>query len=320
MGPNPLLVTVQDALVGGLIGLMLALVAQYALGWLRLRWTWALFPAVIGGLLLWSGLIDSWSVALTVGGLATARWAFMLERRAREAGGDQRRAVKEIVGPSDMLAKRRSLKLLRDGELVGNGRYLLGYGPKARPVALRFGGHSGRHGLLLGASGSGKSNAMLWCLARHIEMGLGAVVIDMKGDQLLARRLRHEADVASAPFYEWTLDGGDRWNPLAHGSRSELKDKLIGGEEFSERHYQAMYERYLLNVFRALEDRPEQRELRTVIRLLDPAELAMFVRDLDDDQAAEEISKYLQRLTGDQAKDLRGLADRLALLAGSFRR
>ncbi len=110
------------------------------------------------------------------------------------------------------------------------------------------------------------------------------------------------------------LDGGDPWNPLGRGSRSELKDKLIGGEEFTERHYQAMYERYLLNVFRALEDKPKQRELRTVIRLLDPAELAMFIRDLDDEQAAEAISAYLQRLTGDQARDLRGLADRLALL------
>lgn len=314
MEANPLLVTAQDVFVGGLTGVVLALVAQYSLGWLRLRWTWALSPAAVGGVLLWAGFVDSWSVALAVGGLCTARWAFVLERRAEEAGGDQRRAAKEIVGPSDVLARRRSLKLLRDGDLVGDGRYLLGYGLKSRPVSLRFGGHSGRHGLLLGASGSGKSNALLWCLARHIEMGFGAIVIDMKGDQLLAQRLRHQAKAAKAPFYEWTLDGGDHWNPLGHGSRSELKDKLIGGEEFTERHYQAMYERYLLNLFRALEDKHEQRELRTVIRLLDPAELAMFIRELDDAQAAEEISAYLQRLTGDQAKDMRGLADRLALL------
>jgi len=31
-----------------------------------------------------------------------------------------------------------------------------------------------------------------------------------------------------------------------------------------------MYERYLLNVFRALESRPEARDLQTVARLLDP--------------------------------------------------
>ncbi|MET0513376.1 MAG: TraM recognition domain-containing protein [Thermoleophilaceae bacterium] len=75
-----------------------------------------------------------------------------------------------------------------------------------------------------------------------------------------------------------------------------------------------MYERYLLNLFRALEARPQTAELSTVIGLLDPAELAMYVRDLEDGSAAGEIGDYLQRLTPDQARDLRGLADRLALL------
>ena len=75
-----------------------------------------------------------------------------------------------------------------------------------------------------------------------------------------------------------------------------------------------MYERYLLNLFRALEGRPAERNLRTVIRLLDPAELAMYLRELDDEAAAEEIGAYLARLTDDQTRDLRGLADRLALL------
>lgn len=103
------------------------------------------------------------------------------------------------------------------------------YGSKHRPVALRFGGASGRHGLLLGASGSGKTNALLWCLSRHIDAGFGVVVVDMKGDQLLARRLQRIAEVAEVaemPYYEWSLDGFDQWNPLARGSRSELKDKF----------------------------------------------------------------------------------------------
>ncbi len=107
-------------------------------------------------------------------------------------------------------------------------------------------------------------------MARHLERGVGVVVLDMKGDELLARRLHAEAERHDRLFYRWTPEGGDHWNPLARGNRSELKDKLIATEEFSERHYQAMYERYLLNVFRALESRPEKRDLQTVVRLLDP--------------------------------------------------
>jgi hypothetical protein len=268
MTSSPLSGDVHDALIGALLGVVVALGAQYALTWRNLRWTWALPPAAVGlfataGL----GVVESWSVGLAVGGVVTARWTFLLERRDREAGGDARRRASQAVGIRDTLTVRRASR----SRLVSAGRYLLGFDRRRRPVMLRFGGQSGRHGLLVGASASGKSNALLWCVARHIEAGFGVVVVDMKGDQLLARRLQHEARARRHPFYRWTLDGGDRWNPLARGNRSELKDELIGTEEFSERHYQAMYERYLVNVFRALKPQPAKRDLRKVIRLLDPA-------------------------------------------------
>ena len=58
------------------------------------------------------------------------------ERRPREAGGDARGAAKEIVGPSDVVAKRRSFKAIGEGKLIDGDRYLLGYGTKHRPVAI----------------------------------------------------------------------------------------------------------------------------------------------------------------------------------------
>jgi TraM recognition site of TraD and TraG/Bacterial protein of unknown function (DUF853) len=310
MTSTPLSGDVQEVVIGALLGIVVSLGAQYLLTWRNLRWTWALLPAAVGALVTGFGVVESWSVGLAVGGIVTARWTFLLERRDREAGGDARRRARQAVGIRDAFAARRASW----ASTVDTGRYLLGFDGRRRPVMVRFGGQSGRHGLLVGASGSGKSNALLWCVARHIEAGFGVVVVDMKGDQLLGRRLEREAERWRHPFHRWTLDGGCRWNPLARGNRSELKDKLIGTEEFTERHYQAMYERYLVNVFRALEDRPQKRNLRTVIGLLEPAALAIELRELDDDQAAEEIGDYLARLTPEQARDLRGLADRLALL------
>jgi conjugal transfer pilus assembly protein TraD len=214
----------------------------------------------------------------------------------------------------DTLARRRARRELRAGRLVADDGFLLGSDAKGLPVRLRFGGESGRHGLLLGASGSGKSNALVWTVSRHMEAGFGVVVIDMKADPALAARLRVEAERRRQPFYFWSLDGGDRWNPLRRGNRSELKDKLIATEEFTERHYQAMYERYLVNLFRTLEHKPAERHLRNVVRLLDPAALAMEARGLPADAAAGEVGAYLDRLSGDQVKHLAGLRDRLALL------
>ena len=135
---------------------------------------------------------SGWSVALTIGGLITARWMYLLERRDRESGGDARRRAREAVGRADVLAQPRSLRTVGTPSSSG-GEILLGYGPRRRPVTLRFGGESGRHGLVVGASGSGKSNALTWCVACHIDVGFGVVVIDMKGDELLAERHRREA-------------------------------------------------------------------------------------------------------------------------------
>ena len=147
-----------------------------------------------------------------------------------------------------------------------------------------------------------------------MEAGFGVVVVDMKADPALAARLRVEAERRRQPFYFWSLDGGDRWNPLQRGNRSELKDKLIATEEFTERHYQAMYERYLVNLFRTLEHKPAERHLRNVVRLLDPAALAMEARGLPDDAAAGEVGAYLARLSADQVKHLAGAAGPARLL------
>ena len=287
----------------------------WILGRRNLSWTWALLPIAVGAVAVWATVVESWSLALLVGGLCAARWTFQRERRDRESGGDARRRARQTVGLSDVVRLHRARRQLAQPALQVDGSgYLLGADLKGLPVRLRFGGRSGRHGLLLGASGAGKTTALLLSVARHLDRGIGVIVLDMKGDELLARRLHAEAERHDRLFYRWTPEGGDHWNPLARGNRSELKDKLIATEEFSERHYQAMYERYLLAVFRALESRPEARDLQTVVRLLDPNALAMELRELEDEQAAAEIGDYLQRLTADQAAHLRGLADRLALL------
>jgi hypothetical protein len=304
----------EAAFAGLVIGALAAIPAHLLLAARNLHWSWALIPTAFGALAVWATLVESWSVALLVGGACSARWAYLRERRDREPGGDARRRAGQAIGVGDAVARRRARRELRSGRLVKDHGFLLGSNQKGLAVRLRFGGGSGRHGLLLGASGSGKTNALLWSVHRHMEAGFGVVVVDMKADPALALSLQAEAEHRRQLFCFWSLDGGDRWNPLVRGNRSELKDKLIGTEEFSERHYQAMYERYLVNLFRALEDKPAERHLRTVVRLLDPAALAMEARGLMNETAAQEIGAYLSGLTQDQVKHLSGLQDRLALL------
>lgn len=297
---------------------LFAVIFAYGCHYLGGRWTWAVAAATVSWPVLLasdfnaSGRYDAVFVPALgslAAGYALVRWHIEDTRR----GGKAREAREHAIGPLEVLGRRVSRHTARR-RTTGDDGYVLGVDDRGFPVRVGFSRDQGRHQLFLGASGSGKTNALLLTVCRHIEAGFGAVVVEFKGEHEIGERLRAEAVRRGRPFYYFTLSGGERWNPLGRGSPSELKDKLIAAEEFSERHYEAMYERYLLNLFRALEGRTEPARLDEVIALIDPEELALVVRALEDGEAAEQIARYLERLTEDQRRHLRGLQDRLALL------
>lgn len=174
------------------------------------------------------------------------------------------------------------------------------------------------HTLILGASGAGKSNTLLTILADHIGHGRGAVLIDMKGSRALAREVELAAKRAGRPFRLFTLDGPGHWNPLAHGNPSELKDRLISTERWTEPHYQRAAERYVQTVLRVWEQaRPGRTPtLRDVVRLMDHRRLAVMLRDVPRELASE-VQDYLAGLGPDQLSAVRGLETRLAIMAES---
>ncbi len=194
---------------------------------------------------------------------------------------------------------------------------VLGTDTAGRPVVLADRQLS-THGLILGASGAGKSTTLLAILTDHIQRGRPVVAIDMKGSPAFARTLERAAAAAGREFRIWTPDGPARWNPLQHGNPTELKDKLISTERFTEPHYQRAAERYVqlaLQVQRELEpNRPPT--LAGVVQLLDPSRLAAAVRQLPGDRAAH-VEDYLAGLTPDQVSAVRGLGTRLAIISES---
>lgn len=174
------------------------------------------------------------------------------------------------------------------------------------------------HGLILGASGAGKSTTMLAILGEEIARGRPAVVVDLKGSPTFADELRTAAWLAGRRFHHWTPDGGAGWNPLAHGSATELKDKLIATERFTEPHYQRAAERYLQTAIQVLrESRPSDHvSLERVVRLLDPDRLLVETRRLSSSRR-EHVHDYVGSLAPDQLSAVRGLAARLAILTES---
>jgi hypothetical protein len=174
------------------------------------------------------------------------------------------------------------------------------------------------HGLILGASGAGKTTTLVTILANQIRRGRPVVAIDMKGSPSFVRDLTDAAAAAGRAVNVFTLDGGAHWNPLAHGNATELKDKLMSTERFTEPHYMRAAERYVQTVLqvlaRARSDQPPT--LAAVVGLMDPHRLAIALRGVDR-PLRERTQDYLTGLTPDQQSAIRGLQTRLAVLTES---
>jgi hypothetical protein len=143
------------------------------------------------------------------------------------------------------------------------------------------------------------------------------VAIDLKGSPAFAEALGEAASVAGRRFRRWSLDGPETWNPLGHGNATELKDKLIATERFTEPHYQRAAERYVQTALQVLQATGDGRvTLARVVEVLEPVRLAALVRRLPGERGTQ-VGDYLASLTPDQLSAVRGLAARLAIVSES---
>jgi hypothetical protein len=199
----------------------------------------------------------------------------------------------------------------------GPGLLAIGTDFQGRPVAIPLGGTSGSHALIVGATGSGKTVTQALIVARAVERGLGAVIVDPKGDRLLRERAREAARLAGRPFIEWTPSGPSAYNPYAHGSPGEIADKALAGERYTEPHYLRQAQRYLGHATRALAAAGRCATPARLLELMDPRRLEVLARAVPDEAAAQLLFDYLDTLDARQRSGLAGTRDRLAILAES---
>lgn len=178
-----------------------------------------------------------------------------------------------------------------------------------------------QHAMVLGATGSGKTTTLLQLVRGLLPKRAAVVMVDLKGDPSVVSNLRALAAAHGAPLELWTLDGPAGWNPLAHGDATELMDKLVALEHWTEPHYKRAAQRYLSAALGALVTIGERRDLERVVELLSPAIFEALVdeeegRGLPEGEAAR-LRSYLDGLEGGTRSAVAGLANRIALLAES---
>lgn len=280
------------------------------------RGTFAVFPALASLPLVLIEPVVGWSaVAASVcGGAARESWRLGDIKK----GHDKARLGRAAIGVRQSIRNWRDRGRLADGTFCDDGTYAVGVDEAGGVVRLPLGTDQGRHSLLIGATGSGKTTTMMSAIRSHLDADFGVVLIDAKGDPDTTDLLRRAALADNRPFYSFSLDGDSHhWNPLAHGTPSEKADKLIAAEEWTEPHYKRLYQRYLLNLFTAIDGRGDQADLATVVELLHPERFALYAREISQPQVAAQIDGYLAALTDQERRDLAGLRNRLALLTES---
>jgi conjugal transfer pilus assembly protein TraD len=174
------------------------------------------------------------------------------------------------------------------------------------------------HGVILGATGSGKTTTLLKIICEEIVRGRPVIAIDLKGSRSFAMQMQAAASAARRTLHYWFPEGPGHWNPLAYGDASELKDKLISFERFSEPHYQRAAERYLQTAIQVLQQaRPDKPvTLAAVVNLLEPNNLRALLQHIPK-ELAYRVGPYLTNLNRDQRSAVMGLQSRLALISES---
>lgn len=174
------------------------------------------------------------------------------------------------------------------------------------------------HGLIVGATGSGKTTSLLSILCHQIEQGRPVVAIDLKGSQSFGDHLAAAGQIAGRRFLAWRPDGPAHWNPLAHGDATELKDKLISAEKFTEPHYQRAAERYLQTAIQVIQAAAPERPvtLARTVGMLDPRTLKSLLPHIPT-ELAHRVGPYISQLNRDQQSAVSGLQSRLAILSES---
>ncbi len=242
------------------------------------RWQWVApaMVSVIGGLLvLGVGVEATWQLYLDALGVlvvaartgdfaAAASWALLgLVPLSVLAGG----VVGAILLTYRRLRRpawRRPSKVASPRQLARTARRLAtslaggeGWPPDGVPLGIDERGMTvvladaelNAHSLLVGATGSGKTTTLMHLLHGGIRRQIPVVLLDMKGDPEVAALMRRRAADAGRPFYLFTFDGPTYWNPLARGDATELTNKLIATERWTEPHYKRAAAYWLQTLF-----------------------------------------------------------------------
>lgn len=168
--------------------------------------------------------------------------------------------------------------------------------------------------LVLGTTGAGKTITLRRFYRRSLLKGYPLIVVNGKPTEEDTDWLRQFAKRYGRFFYGFNCANFYHYNSLAHGSFTELKDKLISlKDQWENEYYRTIAENYLQTTFAVLQKSDEFIDLVQVAACLDFDVLVERAREVDDSK----LNGQIKQLVKYEQKDIKGLQAHLNLLIHS---
>lgn len=235
------------------------------------------------------------------------------------------RKKKEKIGEDKFSEKNRQRRNIPQENFqkfrnqVGEGIFL-GLEDKNKPIFLSE-YELGMHTQVIGTTGFGKTASVLipqlnWAL----EKGRGMVFIDGKGDleslsQFKALVKKHGREKDLFIFSPLHVSISNKWNPLIRGTPTEIKDRLIGSQIWSEEFYKKKGEDIILmilNVFESVGITPSFKKLEAVLE--NPECGLLMGHNSKNPEAMTKYEKFKTNFKQD-AKNYTGIAADISLFS-----
>lgn len=136
------------------------------------------------------------------------------------------------------------------------------------------------HTLILGTTGSGKTNTICNIMEHAITQGDMLIYVDGKGDLELAKNVQHYTELHNHSFYLFNMIGCScHYNPLKTGGSTSKKDRIIELRTWTEDYYRKLAEGYMQTVFNVLEAAKVPIDLSTLAQYMTQKSLFMLARE-----------------------------------------